>query len=95
VNEHELHAERGEQIQVVREIEEPAIRDEIAAEGDDKDFPAEGVDVWSDRLEPVDEAVLTGEALTPRRLSSVSCASFARFLILSARDAALLASPRF
>jgi hypothetical protein len=67
VDEHELHAERGEEVQVVRKVVEAPVGREIAAERDDEDLAAKSVDVRRDRLEPVDEAVLAGQALTPRR----------------------------
>ena len=42
------------------EIVETPVGDEVAAESDDEELPAESVDVRRDRLEPVDEAVLAG-----------------------------------
>lgn len=87
VNENELHAERGEQVQVVGKVEEAAIGNEIAAERDDESLPAERMNIWRYRLEPVDETVLTGESLTPRRLGVFSRAVFAGgFFIFSDRS---------
>src|SRR5690606_37429823 len=63
VHEHEPHAKGGEQIEIVREIEEAAVGEDLATEGDHEPLAAERVDVGCDRLEPVDEAVLGGQAV--------------------------------
>ena len=63
MNQHQAHAERGEQVQVVRQVEEAPIADQIAAEGDDEGLAAKSVDIGRDRLKPVDEAVLTRQTL--------------------------------
>jgi hypothetical protein len=86
VHEHELHAERGEQVQVVGEIEEPPVGDQIAAECDDKDLAAECVDVRRDRLEPVDEPILAGKALPARRLGAFRRAVIPRWRVLFDRN---------
>jgi hypothetical protein len=85
VHEHELHAERGEQVEVVREIVEAPVAREVAAERDDEDLAAESVDVRRDRLEPVDEAVLAGQALAPRR-RRIGGAVVPRWRVLSLRN---------
>jgi hypothetical protein len=90
VHEHELYAQGCEKVQVVREIVEPSVGDEIAAKRDDEDLAAERVDVRGDRLEPVDEAVLAGEALAPRRLRSIGARGFRVLLILAYGDRVLL-----
>ena len=63
-----LRAERGEQVQVVGEVEEPAISHDIATERDNEGIAAEGVDIGRDRLKPVDETVLARKPLPPRHL---------------------------
>jgi hypothetical protein len=55
---HQLHAQGREQIQIVREIVEPSVGNEVAAESDDEYLSSESMDVRRDRLKPVDEAVL-------------------------------------
>jgi hypothetical protein len=67
VNEHELDAQRGKQVQIVREVDEAAVGDEITAERDDEGLAAKGVDVGSNRLKPVDEAILARKPLPARR----------------------------
>ena len=74
MHQHESHAQRREKIQIVCEIEETAIRNQIAAERDDERLATEGVYVGRDRLEPVDEAILAGQALTASRLRGVTTA---------------------
>ena len=87
VHEDELNAERREQIEVVGEIEEAAVGHEIAAKGDHEDLAPERVDLRSDRLEPVDETVLAGKPLAPRRLGVFRPGfSAARFFIFSNRS---------
>jgi hypothetical protein len=90
VNEHEVHAERREEVEVVREIEEAAVGDEIAAERDHENLAAECMDVRGDRLEPVDEAILARKALATRRLRRFSVAVRARQLLVSIRNGPLL-----
>jgi hypothetical protein len=90
VDEHELHAERGEQVQVVRQIVEASVGDEVAAESDDEDLPAKSVDVRGDRLEPVDEAILARKPLPARRLRRIRRALVRRRLDLFVRDGVLL-----
>jgi hypothetical protein len=63
VNEHELDAQSGEQVEVVSEVEEAPVGDEVSAEGDDENLAAKRVYVRGDRLEPVDESVLARKAL--------------------------------
>jgi hypothetical protein len=48
VHEHEVHAECGEQVEVVREIEETAVGDEVSAESDYESLAAESMDVGGD-----------------------------------------------
>ena len=66
VHQHEPHAKRGKQVQVLGEVEEAAVRDDVAAERDDERLAAERVDVRRDRLEPVYEAVLWPQARSRR-----------------------------
>ena len=77
VHQHQPHAESGEQVQVVREVEEAAVGHHLAAERDDESLAAEGVDIGRDRLEPVDEAVLrstAAAAAAPARRGSAPAA---------------------
>jgi hypothetical protein len=92
VDEHELHSERGEQVQVVGEIVEAAVRNEVAAERDDEDLAAESVDVRRDGLEPVDETILTRQPLAPRRRAAAG--SGFRFLFFSVRNERSRLPPR-
>jgi hypothetical protein len=48
VHEHEVHAECGEQVEVVRKIEEAAIGDEVSAESDYESLAAKSMDVRGD-----------------------------------------------
>jgi hypothetical protein len=89
VHEHELHAESGEQVQIVREVEETAVGDQVAAEGDDENLSAESVYVGGDRLEPVDEAVLAGKPLAARRLRPARAGVSPRLLVFCNRDGVL------
>jgi hypothetical protein len=81
VDEHKLHTQRREQIQVVREIEEAPIGDEIAAECNDKDLSTKSMDVGSDRLEPVDEPVLARKPLPPQGLRAFVGSPASGFLV--------------
>jgi hypothetical protein len=65
VDEHELHAQRRKEIQVVSEIEEATIGHDVAAERNDENLSAERVDIRRDGLEPVDESILARQALAP------------------------------
>jgi hypothetical protein len=67
MDQHQAHAQRREEIQVVGEIDKAAIGDYLAAEPDDKNLAAEGMDVGRDGLKPVDEPVLGGQSLATRR----------------------------
>jgi hypothetical protein len=89
VDQHELHAQRRQQVEIVGEIEEAAVRGEIAAKSDDEDLAAERMDVRSDRLEPVDEAVLGRKPLAPRLLRGVRAAVRTGVLFFLGRDVAL------
>jgi hypothetical protein len=86
VNQYEVHAQRGEKIQVMSQVEEAAVRNEVTAEGDDENLAAKRVDVGSDGLEPVDEPVLAGETLAPRRLGAFRYAVFDRIFFSSIRN---------
>jgi hypothetical protein len=67
VHQHQPHAQRSEQIQIDRKLDEAAVVDELAAERDDEGPAAERVNIGRDRLEPVDEAVLAGQPRAARR----------------------------
>jgi hypothetical protein len=67
VHQHQPHAQRREQVEIVRESQEAAVGNDLAAESDDEGLAAKSVDVGRDRLEPVDEPVLRGK---PRSLCS-------------------------
>jgi hypothetical protein len=86
VHEHQLHAERGEQVEIVREVEEAAVGDQIPAESDDEDLAPKRVDIRRDRLEPVDEPVLAGKALPARRLGTFRRAVIPRWRVLFDRN---------
>jgi hypothetical protein len=43
-----VHAERGEQVEVVRKIEEAAVGDEVSSESDDESLAAKSMDVGGD-----------------------------------------------
>ena len=90
VHQHELHPERCEQVQVMSEIEESPIGDEVAAESNDENLAAERMDVGGDRLEPVDEAILGGETLTPHRMGSIGTRAVPVRVVLTCRDRVLL-----
>jgi hypothetical protein len=60
VHQHQAHAEAGEQVQVMRERDERAVSDDLAAEGDDKSAPAERVDIRRGGAEPAYEVGLVG-----------------------------------
>jgi hypothetical protein len=85
-----VHAERGEQIQIVREIEESAVGDQVAAERDHERLAAERVDVRGDRLKPVDEPILTRQALPAGRLQRSGRAVRLRLPVCWVRDGLLL-----
>ena len=55
VDQHQPDAEAGEQIEVVRQLNELAVRDHFAAEGDYEGTSAERVDIRRDGTEPCDE----------------------------------------
>jgi hypothetical protein len=58
VHQHQPDLQRGEQVDVVDEaFEARALRDHLAAEGDDERAPAEVVHVRRDLAEPADEAL--------------------------------------
>jgi hypothetical protein len=86
VHQDELHAERGEEVQVVGEIVEAAVGREVTAESDDENLAAERMNIRSDRLKPVDEPVLARKALPARRLRPFSRAIFPRRRVLSVRN---------
>jgi hypothetical protein len=89
VHEHEVHAERGEQVQIVREVEEAAVRYHVTAKRNDEDLAAERVDIGGDRLEPVDKSILARKSLTTNGLRvCTGCA--ARTILVFACDGALL-----
>jgi hypothetical protein len=90
MHEHELHAQRSEQVEIVRQIEEAPVSDQIPAERDDKDLAAESMNVRSDRLEPVDEAILTREPLPTRRLLAGICGIACGLILLPVRNGPLL-----
>src|SRR5690242_15808552 len=86
MHEYELHAQRSEQVEIVRQIEEAAVSDQIAAECNDEDLAAKSMDVRSDRLEPVDEAILTREPLPPGRLLAAICSIACSLILLPVRN---------
>jgi hypothetical protein len=67
VHEDELHAQRCEKVEIVREVEESPVGDDVAAERDYENLPPKRVYVRSHRLEPVDETILARQPLAPRR----------------------------
>ena len=81
MHQYQVNAEGGEQIEVVREIEEATIGHEIAAKSDNENLAAKSVDIRRDRLKPVDETVLTGQTLPAHRLQRVARTFSSRFLV--------------
>ena len=55
VHQHQPDAEAGKQVEVMRQLDELAVRDHFAAERDHESAPAERVDVRRDGTEPGDE----------------------------------------
>ena len=94
VYEHELHAERGEQIEIVREIEEAAVRNDISAKRDDERLAAKSMYVGRYRLEPVDEPVLARKPLTPNALRVCTAGVAARTALVRIGNGALLLARR-
>jgi hypothetical protein len=55
VDQHQPHAQAVQQVDVVRQLHEAAIRHQFAAKGDDEGLAAKAMDVRRGRAEPVDE----------------------------------------
>lgn len=66
VYEHELYAECCKQVKIMRQVVKTPVGDEVPAERNHENLAAERVYVRRDRLEPVNEAVLTGKPWAAR-----------------------------
>jgi len=73
VHQHQPYAQRRKQVEIVRESQEAAVGDDLAAESDDEGLAAKSVDVGRDRLEPVDEPVLSGKPRSRRNARRGLC----------------------
>ncbi len=61
VHEHDAHAHRGEQRNVLHQRVEASGRDQFAGDGDHKGLAAMGMDVRRDGAQPIDELFLLGD----------------------------------
>jgi hypothetical protein len=85
-----LHPQCREQIEIVSQIEEAPVRDEITAKGDDKNLAPKSIDIGRNRLEPVNETVLTRKTLAANRLRRLAWTVSLRFLFFAVRNGTLL-----
>ncbi len=57
MHQHQPDAQRGKQVEVMRQLDELAIRHHLAAERDNEGLAAESVDIGRDGTEPVNEII--------------------------------------